>query len=435
MTHFIPLLVLPLALLAAPSVAASDGCSEPPVAVTDVRVFDGESVIPSATVLMHCYTISRVVNGGEPLELPDGAVTIDGEGKTLLPGLIDTHTHSWSLPMLERPLDFGVTTVMDMGSTNREFAGSIRAQRANGPARDRADLFSAVLWVTAPGSHGTQFGEVPTLVEPGDAEAFVAARAEEGADYIKIIYDNFRMFDREIPTLRKETMEAVVEAAHARGLMAVAHSRDVDLPSEVPFIPEDVDAWADVVSAGVDGVVHLPVDRVPDAALIDLIKQKGVWVGANLSLNWAMAEAVINDPALGPRLTDAEKETLQQFRALHRAGGDQVAADTLKALHAAGVTVLPGSDTPNGGTAMGATMHVDISLLVDLGFTPKEALRAATADAASAFGLEDRGRIAEGLQADMLLVEGKPDRRITDTRNIVAVFKAGKVHRSEMGAD
>ena len=417
----IGLLLLPLALII-PPLAAEEACSEPPLAVTDVRLFDGESVTPRATVVTRCTTIWRVVAGERNAELPAGTVTIDGQGKTLLPGLIDTHTHTWSVPMLERPLDFGVTTVMDMGSTNREFAGSMRAERADGPARDRADLFSAVLWVTAPGSHGTQWAEVPTLVAPEDAASFVQARVDEGADYIKIIYDNFKMFDREIPTLRKETMEAVVDAAHAQGKMAVVHSRDVE-------------AWADVVNAGVDGIVHLPVDEVPDAALIGRIKEKGIWVGANLSMNRPEGKALIHDPVMGPMLTAAEKENLQKFRALHREGGDRVALDTVRALHSAGVTILPGSDTPNGGTTFGATMHVDIALLVANGFTPEEALRAATAEAAAAFGLEDRGRIKEGLQADLLLVEGMPDQDIKDTRNVVAVFKAGKVHRNDFPAD
>ena len=116
------------------------------------------------------------------------------------------------------------------------------------------------------------------------------------------------------------------------------------------------------------------------------------------------------------------------FSAKHREGGDHVALDTLKALHAAGITFLPGSDTPNGGTTFGATMHRDLEALVNYGFTPREALKAATADAAAAFRLADRGRIAEGLQADLLLVEGAPDQDIRDTRNIVAVIKAGKVH-------
>jgi imidazolonepropionase-like amidohydrolase len=76
-------------------------------------------------------------------------------------------------------------------------------------------------------------------------------------------------------------------------------------------------------------------------------------------------------------------------------------------------------------------MHVEMALLVENGFTPVEALRSATADAAAAFDLRDRGRIAAGLQADLLLVQGQPDRNIKDTRNIVAVIKAGKVHVKE----
>lgn len=414
MHHSIAFVSFLLSLLAAP-LFAEEPCEEAPLAFTQVRVFDGESVTAEATVVTRCTTIWRVYGSGGSPDLPEDTVVIDGQGRTLLPGLIDSHTHTWSLPMLERPLDFGVTTVMDMGSTNREFARSIKAQRALGPARDRADLYSAVLWVTAPGSHGTQFGEVPTLVEPQDAAAFVSARVDEGADYIKLIYDNFKMFDREIPTLSRETMRAVVAAAHANGKIAVTHSRDVQ-------------AYADVVDAGVDGIVHLPVDKVPGAELVNRIKEKGIWVGANLSLNRPEGEDLINDPILGPMLTESERENLKNFRVLHRDGGDQVALDTLAALHAAGITILPGSDTPNGGTTFGATMHAEIALLVESGFSPLEALRSATADAATAFGLEDRGRIAEGLQADLLLVEGQPDRNIRDTRAIVAVVKAGRLH-------
>ena len=70
--------------------------------------------------------------------------------------------------------------------------------------------------------------------------------------------------------------------------------------------------------------------------------------------------------------------------------------------------------------------------MVEAGFTAEEALQAATLDAATAFRLYDRGRISEGFQADLLLVEGAPDQNIKDTRNIVAVIKAGKVHEGPL---
>lgn len=407
--------VLAPALLMAMSASASEHCEEPEIAITNIRLFDGETVVDDATVVTSCTTIRAVARGSESIELLSDAITIGGEGRTLLPGLIDTHTHTWSVPMLERPLDFGVTTVMGMGSTNPTFASTMRTEREIGPARDRADLYAAVLWVTAPGSHGTQWAEVPTLEEPEDARAFVAARLNDGADYIKLIYDNFKMFDADIPTLKKETMEAVVEAAHAQGVIAVVHSRDVE-------------AWADVVNAGVDGIVHLPVDEVPDVELLQQIKDAGIWVSGNLSLTRPLGEALIDDPSIGPMLRESEKENLLNFRANYREGGDRVALDTARALRAKGITFLPGSDAPNGGTTFGATMHRDLEEMVEIGFTPIEALKAATSDAAEAFKLSDRGRIAVGLQADLILVEGAPDKNIKDTRNIVAVIKGGKVH-------
>ena len=178
-------------------------------------------------------------------------------------------------------------------------------------------------------------------------------------------------------------MEAVVKAAHAQGVIAVVHSRDVE-------------AWSDVVNAGVDGIVHLPVDEVPDVELIQQIKDEGIWVSGNLSLTRPLGEALIDDPSIGPMLTESEKENLLNFRANHRAGGDQVALDTARALHAKGVTFLPGSDAPNGGTTFGATMHRDLEEMVEIGFTPIEALKAATSDDAADFSLSDRGRAARG---------------------------------------
>jgi hypothetical protein len=202
-------------------------------------------------------------------------------------------------------------------------------------------------------------------------------------------------------------------------MIAVVHSRDID-------------AWADVVTAGVDGIVHLPVDEVPGTALINQMKEQDVWVGVNLSLNRPLGKSLVEDSVIGPMLTASEKERLLDFHAMQREGGDQVALDTVKALHAAGITVLPGSDAPNGGATTGATMHRELEALVNIGFTPGEALKSATADSAAAFKLVDRGRIAEGLQADLLLVEGAPDQNIKDTRNIVVVIKAGTVHKGPL---
>ena len=140
--------------------------------------------------------------------------------------------------------------------------------------------------------------------------------------------------------------------------------------------------------------------------------------------------SLAEDPKIGPMLSEREIENLADFRKMHREGGDQIAFDALKALHANGVKIVAGSDTPNGGTIEGASMHLELELLVAAGLTPVEALVAATSTSADVFRLGDRGRIRHGLRADLLLVQGQPDQRIKDTRNIVAIWKAGKLHNA-----
>jgi hypothetical protein len=97
----------------------------------------------------------------------------------------------------------------------------------------------------------------------------------------------------------------------------------------------------------------------------------------------------------------------------------------VRQLKAANVPILAGTDAANPGTAHGISLHGELELLVQAGLTPLEALRAATSAPAKAFGLSDRGRIAPGMRADLLLVEGNPSQDIRMTRRIVGVWKAG----------
>src|SRR5262249_6952392 len=97
----------------------------------------------------------------------------------------------------------------------------------------------------------------------------------------------------------------------------------------------------------------------------------------------------------------------------------------VKQLHDAGVPILAGTDAGNPGTAHGAALHRELELLVNAGLSPTEALASATSVPATTFGLRDRGRIATGLRADLLLVAGDPTTDITATRDIVGVWKQG----------
>ena len=120
-------------------------------------------------------------------------------------------------------------------------------------------------------------------------------------------------------------------------------------------------------------------------------------------------------------------------RLTHR---DQAAANAfalaaVARLRAAGVPILAGTDAPSPGTAAGVSIHRELELLVEAGLTPVEALAAATSVPAECFGLADRGRIARGRYADLVLVEGDPTVDIRATRAIVGVWRQGVVVERE----
>lgn len=409
---------LALLVLTAALVPAQQRSHEPFV-VRNARVFDGERTLEAHDVLV---VDGRIATVGEDLDAPDGAREIDGAGRTLLPGLIDAHTHTISAEVLEQSLAMGVTSELDMFASWQMVKSLRRAQEADG-APNRADLFSAGTLVTAPGGHGTQFGvPIPTITEDDDAQAFVDARIEEGSDYIKIVYDTGEPYDISFPTISKETLGEVIEAAHARGKMAVVHISSLD------------DA-RDAIELGADGLVHVFFEQLDDAAIaafVDLVVEKGAFVIPTLTVLESVTgrpsgAGLIEDERVAAYLSQASLAGLRQSFPGTKDGDRAFASSkrAVRALSSAGVPILAGSDAPNPGTTHGASVHREMELLVDAGLRPIDALRAATSVPAEQFGLTDRGAVRAGLRADLVLVEGDPTRDVTATRAIVSVWKRG----------
>ena len=406
-------ILLSAALLLAAGVARAAESPAKPIAIINVRIFDGVRVIPRGTVVIQGRNIAAV---GPKVAIPAGAETIDGAGATLLPGLIDGHTHTWG-DALTRAAVFGVTTELDM-FTVPTFAQTMRAEQASSGAPGRADLYSAGYLATAPGGHGTEYGlPVPTLTRPEEAQAWVDARLAEGSDYIKIILEDGKAYGRQIPSLDKPTTAALAAAAHRRKKLAVAHISTED--------------WAKAaLEAGVDGLVHIFSDRAPETGFVALAAKRKAFVTPTLTVvesttGVASGASLADDPRLAPYLTADEVQNLRRSFP-HHERVFQNALDAVRLLSQAGVPILAGTDAPNPGTAHGASIHRELELLVSAGLTPAQALAAATSVPARIFGLKDRGRIAPGLRADLVLVKGDPTSDVTASRAILRVWKIGR---------
>jgi imidazolonepropionase-like amidohydrolase len=226
------------------------------------------------------------------------------------------------------------------------------------------------------------------VADPDEAKAYVAQRVAEGVDYIKIIID--------LPGYDEPTVRALVEAAHAHGLRTIAHAaaRDAVLLAE---------------AAGVDVLTHAPIDRELEDSEVESTGTSGKVVVPTLTMMEAIARKI---GKFAPVSYDVARSTVGQW-------------------HRAGVTILAGTDANQAPSApasppYGTSLHHELGLLVDAGLSPVDALRSATVLAAGYWGLADRGVIAPGRRADLVLIDGDPLADISAVSKIAAVWCAGQ---------
>ncbi|MFE7572228.1 amidohydrolase family protein [Streptomyces sp. NPDC057539] len=368
------------------------------------RVFDGERTIVATDVMLEDGLIAAV--GADAAGAAD--VEVDGRGGTLLPGLIDAHTHTFDGSLAEA-LRYGVTTELDMFCLPRPLA---RHRRLADHRDDVADLRSVGTVATAPGGHPTQLlaaltgtvldpsdvTEMDFVADPAQAPAFVRARLDEGADYLKIVIDDGTVHGSDLPAMTPVIATALTVAAHNAGLRVIAHAITA---AEVNI----------ALDAGVDGLAHVWADLAPKAPasrrLAERVHAQGVFVVTTL----AYFEAI----------TAQHPGTARCAHAGHYAN----AVGALRALHRAGVPLLAGTDATLFAPTHGAGLHRELWLLTQAGLGAEEALASATGVPARHFDLADRGRIVPGLRADLLLVEGDPTRDISALASLTAIWRRG----------
>lgn len=364
-------------------------------AITNVRVFDGDALSELRTVVIEDGLISDAS--------AEGADVVDGEGGTLLPGLIDTHAHPRQRDQLVAALANGITTILDMGSPDLGVRNAIQGLPGLPTVKSAGHVASG------PGSMFIEKVGMPAdsgVDGPADAARFVAARQAEGSDYIKIIVED-PSFPGAKP-LSTETIAAIVTAAHAEGFLTVAHVVSAR-------------TLRSALDAGVDVLTHAALGVELDAETEALIKKNRTVIIPTL----AMMDGIV--------ATIGGKLMMKIIGALVPAARMKYkyAEATVQTFQRAGSIVLVGTDSNDNPDVpyqvpFGESIHDEMARLVRAGLTPAEALKGATSNAADVFSLKDRGRIAPGLRADLLLVDADPTTDIGATQSIRGVWIGGQ---------
>jgi imidazolonepropionase-like amidohydrolase len=424
------------------------------ILITGVSIIDAVRGTSSAPqdVLVDGDRFATIAPPGS-ITPPSGATRIDGTGRFAIPGLIDVHAHvgeggvgpaddATRARALRQFLRYGVTTIFVPGAAGAgDAAFPELRQRCRSGALDCPALYGSGSILTANGSHpvstifrmpddvaaeAVEARGVTVLRPERDIHALVAAKAAAGVDAIKIIVEDGPPPWYPKPRLSDEQIAMVIRAARARSLPVFAHVSSAGLTRVV-------------VEAGIDGIMHGPIDLLPED-LVARMATRRTWYVPTLSLydgilTWARKQREPDSYALaGVEPSAIESLTAAPFLAAAaetEAGALEYlrhASDNLRRAAAAGVPIALGSDVNNPFVFPGYSAHEELALMVRAGLTPAQALRAATAGGASFLRASDRiGAISRGFSADLVLLSRNPLERIENSRSIVAVIAGGRL--------
>ena len=396
-------------------------------AFTNAVLIDGTgaAAVEHATVVVRG---DRIVAAGPAasVSIPGGARVTDLRGKVLMPGLADMHVHlmgGWDgvasdmlgyRRYMSALLYAGVTTVLDTGNVE-PFIVQLRAEVAAGR------LPGPRIYCVGPLIDGADPAWPPlsrAVASVGQVPDVVRALSRDHVDLIKAYVG-----------LSHPVLERLVEEGRKASLRVI------------------IDQWQrngspDLVADGIYGFAHLPTRKLSSTD-VELMRDRKVAFISTLAVFESESRrrlanlAFLQDPLVrdtsppkfleGLRAEAARKLTSEQAeRAQRGVGMLQNAMANARALVQSGVLLTAGTDAPYPGDMQGEGLHRELELLVEAGFTPLEAISIATQNAARFIGANDWGTVQPGKLATLIVVDGRPDRDISQTRRVVGVYVAGK---------